>query len=125
MDASLSQRINLLAESETLAMSRVSRELSAKGFDVINLSVGEPDFNTPDNIKAAAIEAINDNFTHYPPVSGIPELRQAICRKFKRDNNLDYKPENIVVSTGAKQSIYNTIMCLINPDDKVIIPYPY
>ena len=125
MDASLSQRINLLAESETLAMSRVSRELSAKGFDVINLSVGEPDFNTPDNIKAAAIEAINDNFTHYPPVSGIPELRQAICRKFKRDNNLDYKPENIVVSTGAKQSIYNTIMCLINPGDEVIIPCPY
>jgi aspartate aminotransferase len=125
MDASLSQRINLLAESETLAMSRVSRELSAKGFDVINLSVGEPDFNTPDNIKAAAIEAINDNFTHYPPVSGIPELRQAICRKFKRDNNLDYKPENIVVSTGAKQSIYNTIMCLINPGDEVLIPCPY
>jgi len=125
MEKNLSTRINALAESETLAMMRVSRELTAQGHDVISLAVGEPDFNTPDNIKEAAIEAINNNFTHYTPVAGIAELRQAICRKLKRDNNLDYKPEQIVVSTGAKQSIYNTMMCLVNPGDEVIMPSPY
>ena len=96
MNEFLSNRINSLAESETLAMMRMSRELMAKGHDVISLAVGEPDFNTPEDIKVAAIQAINDNFTHYTPVSGIPELRQAVCRKLKRDNGLDYKPENIV-----------------------------
>lgn len=125
MDKFLSNRINTLAESETLAMMRMSRELMAKGHDVISLAVGEPDFNTPEDIKDAAIQAINDNFTHYTPVSGIPELRQAICRKLKRDNELEYKPENIVVSTGAKQSLYNTMMCLVNPGDEVIVPCPY
>lgn len=125
MNEFLSNRINSLAESETLAMMRMSRELMAKGRDVISLAVGEPDFNTPEDIKVAAIQAINDNFTHYTPVSGIPELRQAVCRKLKRDNGLDYKPENIVVSTGAKQSIYNAMLCLVNPGDEVIVPCPY
>lgn len=125
MNEFLSNRINSLAESETLAMMRMSRELMAKGHDVISLAVGEPDFNTPEDIKVAAIQAINDNFTHYTPVSGIPELRQAVCRKLKRDNGLDYKPENIVVSTGAKQSIYNAMLCLVNPGDEVIVPCPY
>ncbi|HRS53449.1 MAG TPA: pyridoxal phosphate-dependent aminotransferase [Bacteroidales bacterium] len=125
MKSHLSNRINELAESETLAMMRISRELINKGYDVISLAIGEPDFDTPEPIKQAAIEAINNNFTHYTPVSGIIELRQAICRKLLRDNNLEYKPENIVVSTGAKQAIYNVIMCLVNPGDEVIIPSPY
>ncbi|HPS26951.1 MAG TPA: pyridoxal phosphate-dependent aminotransferase [Bacteroidales bacterium] len=121
----LSDRINNLSESETLAMTQKSRELSAQGFDVINLSIGEPDFNTPEFIKAAAKEAIDKNFTHYPPVPGYPELRQAICKKLKRDNNLDYKPEQIVVSTGAKHSIANVMLALVNPGDEVIVPAPY
>ena len=99
----LSDRINLLAESETLAMTRRSRELRAQGFDVINLSIGEPDFNTPDHVKEAAKEAIDQNYSHYTPVPGYPELRQAIANKLKRDNGLDYATEQIVVSTGAKQ----------------------
>jgi aspartate aminotransferase len=121
----LSDRINKLSESETLAMTRRSRELREQGFDVINLSIGQPDFNTPDYIKEAAKEALDQNFTFYPPVSGYPELRKAICMKLKRDNNLDYKPEQVVVSTGAKQALANTMLSLVNPGDEVIVPSPY
>jgi len=121
----LSDRINSLAESETLAMTRRSRELRAQGFDVINLSIGEPDFDTPEHVKLAAKEAIDQNYSHYPPVPGYPELRQAISEKLKRDNNLNYTSEQIVVSTGAKQSLANAILCLCNPGDEVIIPSPY
>lgn len=121
----LSDRINNLSESATLEMTRKSRELKAKGFDVINLSIGEPDFNTPECIKNAAKEAIDNNFTHYTPVGGVAELRKAISDKFKRDNNLDYAPEEIIVSNGAKQSIANTILCLVNPGDEVLMPAPY
>ena len=101
----LSDRILQMSESETLAMTQKARELKAQGKDVISLSIGEPDFNTPELVKEAAKKAIDDNFTHYPPVPGYPDLREAICHKFKRDNNLDFKPEQIVVSTGAKQAI--------------------
>jgi len=121
----LSNRINLLSESETLAMTRRSRELRAQGYDVINLSIGEPDFDTPDHVKEAAKEAIDQNFSHYTPVPGYPELRQAISYKLKRDNDLDYTAEQIVVSTGAKQSLANAILCLVNPGDEVLIPAPY
>ena len=114
-----------MAESETLAMTAKARELKAQGKDVISLSIGEPDFNTPEIVKEAAKQAIDDNFTHYPPVPGYPDLREAVCQKFKRDNNLDFKPEQIVVSTGAKQSIYQVVQCLVNPGDEVIIPTPY
>jgi len=121
----LSDRINMLSESETLAMTRKSRELKAKGYDVINLSIGEPDFNTPEFIKDAARDAITQNKTHYPPVSGYPELRQAISEKFKRDNDLEYSPEQIVVSGGAKHSIANVMLCLVNKGDEVVVPAPY
>ncbi|MBP5759426.1 MAG: aminotransferase class I/II-fold pyridoxal phosphate-dependent enzyme, partial [Bacteroidales bacterium] len=121
----LSDRILQMSESETLAMTQKARELKAQGKDVISLSIGEPDFNTPELVKEAAKKAIDDNFTHYPPVPGYPDLREAICHKFKRDNNLDFKPEQIVVSTGAKQSIYQLVQCLINPGDEVIIPTPF
>ena len=121
----LSKRINTLAESQTIGMSKLSRELSAKGVDVINLSLGEPDFVTPAHICEAAKKAIDEGFTHYTPISGYPELRKAISEKFKRANNLVYTPEQIVVSTGAKQSIANVILSLINPGDEVIIPLPY
>lgn len=121
----LSERIYRLAESETLAMTRRSRELKEQGFDVINLSIGQPDFNTPDYIKEAAREALDQNFTFYPPVNGYPDLRKAICHKLKRDNNLDYTPEQVVVSTGAKQALANTMLSLVNPGDEVIIPAPY
>jgi len=121
----LSDRINLLAESETLAMTRRSRELRAQGFDVINLSIGEPDFDTPDHVKVAAKEAIDQNYSHYTPVPGYPELRQAIANKLKRDNGLEYTSEQIVVSTGAKQSLANAILCLVNPGEEVLIPAPY
>ncbi len=121
----LSDRINLLSESETLAMTRRSRELRAQGFDVINLSIGEPDFDTPDHVKDAAKEAIDQNYSHYTPVPGYLELRQAIVHKLKRDNQLNYIAEQIVVSTGAKQSLANAIMCLVNPGDEVLIPAPY
>lgn len=121
----LSNRLNYLSESETLAMTQKSRELKAQGFDVINLSIGEPDFNTPLAVKNAAKQAIDDNFTHYTPVSGIPELRAAICHKLKRDNDLDYTPDQIVVSTGAKQSIANAMLSLVNPGDEVVVPAPY
>ena len=125
MNSLLSDRVNNLAESETLAMSRRSRELAQQGIDVINLSLGEPDFNTPEFIKEAAKKAIDNNITHYTPVPALPEVRQAISRKFKRDNNLDYSPDQIVVSTGAKQSIANVALCLLNDGDEVILPVPY
>jgi len=121
----IAQRITNLSESETLAMTRRSRELTAQGIDVINLSIGEPDFNTPDHIKEAAIKAINENRTHYPPVPGYLELRKAICHKLKRDNNLEFTPEQIVVSTGAKHSIANVIISLVNAGEEVILPAPY
>ncbi len=121
----LANRIQYLAESETLAMSRKSRELKAEGHDVINLSLGEPDFNTPDYIKVSAKEAIDQNYTFYPPVAGYEDLRKAICTKLKRDNNLDYEPGQIVVSTGAKQSIANVVLSIVNPGDEVLIPAPY
>ncbi|MDY0342104.1 MAG: pyridoxal phosphate-dependent aminotransferase [Lentimicrobium sp.] len=121
----LSERISRLAESETLAMTRRSRELNEQGHHVINLSIGQPDFFTPDYIKAAAKKAIDENFTFYSPVSGYPELRKAICHKLKRDNNLDYSPDQIVVSTGAKQSLTNIMLSLVNPGDEVLVPAPY
>ena len=121
----LSARHNNITEPQTLAMARISRELQAKGIDVISLSIGEPDFDTPDFIKEAAKKAVDDNFSHYTPVSGYLDLREAICKKFKRDNGLDYKPDQIVVSTGAKQSIANVILALIDKDDEVVIPTPY
>ena len=121
----LSNRINSLSESETLAMTQKSRELQALGHNVINLSIGEPDFDTPMEIKTFAKNAIDDNFSHYTPVSGYMDLRQAICRKLKRDNDLDFKPEQIVVSNGAKQSLANVVLSLVNPGDEVIIPAPY
>lgn len=106
-------------------MARISRELKAEGHDVISLSLGEPDFDTPDFIKAAANRAIADNYTHYPPVNGYAEVREAISRKFKRDNDLDYSPEQIVLSTGAKQSLANLVMALVNLDEEVLLPAPY
>ncbi len=121
----LSNRLLAMEESATLAMSRKSRELRSQGLDIISLSLGEPDFNTPDFIKDAAIEAMNQNYTHYTPVSGYDELRQAIADKFKRDNGLHYEKDQIVVSTGAKQSIANVMMSLINPGDEVLLPAPY
>ena len=121
----ISNRLNAMVESATLAMSRISRELKAQGKDVISLSLGEPDFNTPQFIKDAALEAMNNNFTHYTPVSGYDDLREAISFKFERDNHLKYSKEQIVVSTGAKQSIANVVLSLINPGDEVIIPAPY
>lgn len=121
----VADRLNKLAESQTLAMARRSREMKAQGIDVINLSIGEPDFDTPQFIKDAAYKAIEQNFTHYTPVPGFLDLRQAIAKKFLRDNNLTYKPEQIVVSTGAKQSLANAILSIINEGDEVIVPIPY
>ncbi|MGM0377389.1 MAG: pyridoxal phosphate-dependent aminotransferase, partial [Bacteroidota bacterium] len=121
----LSQRLARLAESETIAMSQRSRELQAQGKDIINLSVGEPDFPTPEHVKEAARNAIDDNFTYYPPVPGIPELREAIARKLKRDNGLEYQSSQIVVSNGGKQALANAIYSLVNPGDEVIVPAPY
>jgi aspartate aminotransferase len=121
----LSNRIQALSESQTIAMARKSRELQAQGIDIISLSLGEPDFTTPDVVKNAAKKAIDDNFTYYTHVSGYVELRQAICNKLKRDNGLTYTPDEIVVSTGAKQSIANAVLCMINPGDEVIVPSPY
>jgi len=123
--SALSDRINNLSTSQTLAMAAKARELKAQGKDIISLSLGEPDFNTPDFIKEAAIQAIHDNYSTYSPVDGYVELKEAICRKFKRDNNLDYKPSQIVVSTGAKQSLYNLCQVLLNPGDECILPAPY
>ena len=123
--AHLSDKVNLISESQTIAMARKSRELKAQGIDIISLSLGEPDFKTPDVIKQAAIKAINEDFTYYTHVSGYVELREAIAHKFKRDNGLDYTADDIVVSSGAKQSIANAVLCLINPGDEVIIPAPF
>lgn len=121
----LSDRINSLPVSQTLAMAAKARELRAEGKDIIGLSLGEPDFNTPDFIKDAAIEAIHQNYNSYSPVDGYLELKEAICTKFKRDNNLNYQPNQIVVSTGAKQSIANIAQVLLNPGDEVLLPAPY
>ena len=121
----VSERINRLAESATLAMARMSRELKVLGKDVIALSLGEPDFNTPDFIKDAAKNAINNNFSHYTPVAGLEELRISISEKFKRDNNLEYTKDQIVVSTGAKQSLANVCLSLLNPGDEVLLPCPF
>lgn len=121
----LSDRVNRISESQTIAMARKSRELKAAGIDIISLSLGEPDFSTPQVIKDAAKKAIDDNFSYYTHVSGYLELREAICVKFKRDNGLTYTPDEIVVSTGAKQSIANAVLCLVNPGDEVIIPAPF
>lgn len=125
MDHLLSERINNLTTSQTLAMAALARELKAQGKDIISLSLGEPDFNTPDFIKEAAKQAIDQNYSTYSPVDGYVELKNAICKKFKRDNDLDYKPANIVVSTGAKQALYNIAQCMINEGDEVILPAPY
>lgn len=125
MNHLLSERINLLSESQTLAMARLSRELKEKGMDVISLSIGEPDFDTPEFIKDAAKKAIDNNLTHYTPVPGTPEVRTAICKKLKRDNNLSYTPSQIVVSTGAKQSLANIALSLLNKGDEVLLPAPY
>lgn len=125
MTNQLSNRINSLPISETLAMAAKARELKAQGKDIISLSLGEPDFNTPDFIKEAAIQAIHDNYSSYSPVDGYLDLKQAICRKFKRDNNLVYQPNQVIVSTGAKQSIANVAMVLLNPGDEVLLPAPY
>lgn len=121
----LSSLLDRFAEPETLKMAKLGRELRAKGVDVIDLSLGEPDFDTPQHIKDAAIKAINDNWSHYTPVPGFLDLREAVCTKLKRDNNLDYKPENIVASTGAKQSLANVILAIADDGDEVIIPTPY
>ncbi len=121
----LSQRLMSLAPSETLAMSQKSAELREKGIDVINLSVGEPDFHTPEHLKEAAKKAVDENFSFYSPVPGYLSLRKAICEKLKRENGLDYTPEQIVCSNGAKQSVCNVIMALAGPGDEVIVPAPY
>src|SRR3954462_10824186 len=121
----LSSRLERFSEPETLKMTKMGRELRSQGIDVIDLNLGEPDFDTPEHIKAAATKAVQDNWSHYPPVAGYPELREAVCLKFKRDNNLDYKPENIVVSTGAKQSLANAVLAIVDKGDEVIIPTPY
>lgn len=121
----VSERLAALSPSETLAMSQKSNELKAQGIDVINLSVGEPDFNTPDHIKEAAKQAVDNNFSFYSPVPGYPALRNAICAKLKTENGLDYKPEQIVCSNGAKQSVCNVILAIIGKGDEVIIPAPY
>lgn len=125
MKNNLSDRINGLPVSATLAMAAKARELKEKGIDIIGLSLGEPDFNTPDFIKDAAIEAINKNYSAYPPVDGYLDLKKSICNKFKRDNDLNYTTNQIVVSTGAKQSIANVAMVLLNPGDEVLLPAPY
>ena len=120
--SSLLQRFN---EPETLKMAKLGRELRAKGIDITDLSLGEPDFDTPDHIKDAAKKAIDENFSHYTPVAGYLDVRQAVCTKLKRDNNLDYTPEQILISTGAKQSIANAVLALVDKNDEVIIPTPY
>jgi aspartate aminotransferase len=121
----VSDRLNRLSESATLAMARMSRELKAEGHDVIALSLGEPDFDTPDFVKEAAKSAVDNNFSHYTPVPGLPELRQAIANKLKRDNGLEYTADQIVTSTGAKQSLANVCLSLLNPGDEVLLPAPY
>jgi aspartate aminotransferase len=121
----LSSILDRFNEPETLKMAKLCRQLRSEGIDVIDLSLGEPDFDTPTHIKEAAIKAINDNYSHYTPVAGFADLKEAVCNKLKRDNNLSYKPENIVVSTGAKQSIANLVLAIVDKGDEVIIPTPY
>lgn len=121
----LSKRISNLSESQTIKMAKLGRELAAKGVDVINLSFGEPDFYTPDHVKEAAKKAIDENFSYYTPVSGYPDLRKAITDKLQNENGLTYSIDQIVVSTGAKQSLANAVMCLVDPGDEVIVPTPY
>ncbi|MFN9597402.1 MAG: pyridoxal phosphate-dependent aminotransferase [Bacteroidota bacterium] len=121
----LAERIEQLTESQTIAMAQLSRELQAQGLDIISLSLGEPDFVTPEVIREGAKKAIDDGFTKYSPIAGFLDLRQAICDKFKNENGLEFTPDQIVVSTGAKQSIANVVLCLINPGDEVIVPAPY
>lgn len=121
----IASRLSRFNEPETLKMAKLGRELRAQGHDVIDLSVGEPDFDVPQHVKDAAKKAIDDNWSHYSPVAGYPDLREAVCKKFKRDNNLDYTSENIVVSTGAKQSLANVILSLVNEGEEVLIPTPY
>jgi aspartate aminotransferase len=125
MQQVLSNRVEALSESETLKMARMARELRAQGHDVISLSLGEPDFDTPTHITEAAYQALKDGYTKYTPVSGLPELTKAISEKFKRDNNLEYRPEQIVVSNGAKQTVYNLCQALLNPGDEAILFAPY
>lgn len=121
----LSSLLDRFNEPETLKMAKLGRELRASGIDVIDLSLGEPDFDTPQYIKNAAMDAIENNWSHYPPVAGYPELRAAVCTKFKRDNQFEFKPENIIVSTGAKQSLANAVLATVDEGDEVIIPTPY
>ena len=123
--AQLSDRLNRLAPSATLAMSQKSSEMKAQGIDVINMSVGEPDFNTPDNIKEAAKKAIDENFSRYSPVPGYPDLRKAIVAKLKKENGLDYTVNEVIVGTGGKQCVCNAVLALVNPGDEVIVPAPY
>ena len=121
----LSDRLNRLSYSQTFVMSNKAREMRARGIDVISLTLGEPDFDVPENIKEAAHQAIKENYSHYSPVPGFPELREAVSHKLKRDNNLNYKPSQICVSNGAKQAIINVLAALINDGDEVILPVPY
>lgn len=121
----LSSRLDLFNEPETLKMAKLGRELRAQGVDVIDLSLGEPDFDTPTHIKESLKRAVDENWSHYPPVAGYPELREAVCHKLLRDNGLVYKPENILVSTGAKQSLANVVMAVVDKGDEVVIPTPY
>ena len=121
----LAQRISSINEPQTIKMAKLSRELKAQGVSIVDLSLGEPDFRTPEHICEAAIKAINEGYTKYPPVAGYPELLEAISLKLKRDNNLDYPPNQIIVSTGAKQSLANAVLCLVDPGDEVIIPTPF
>ncbi|MEP4883149.1 aminotransferase class I/II-fold pyridoxal phosphate-dependent enzyme, partial [Maribacter dokdonensis] len=125
MSNQLSDRINSVTPSATLEMAAKARELRAEGKDIIGLSLGEPDFNTPDYIKEAAIKAVNEDYNSYTPVDGYVDLKKAIITKFKRDNNLNYEPAQIVVSTGAKQSLYNVAQVILNAGDEVILPCPY
>ena len=121
----LSSILNRFSEPETLRMAKLGRELRAKGLDIVDLSLGEPDFDTPEHIKEAAKKAIDENYSHYTPVAGYLDLREAICQKFQRDNKLSYKPENIIVSTGAKQSLANAVLSIVDAGDEVIIPTPF
>ena len=121
----LSSLLSRFSEPETLKMAKLGRELSAKGINIIGLSLGEPDFDTPQHIKDAAKKAIDDNWSHYTPVAGYLDLREAVCHKLKRDNDLDYTPDQIVISTGAKQSIANVVLSILDEGDEIIIPTPY